>query len=161
MSAPVLVWPDLAQRRAMRAAERQLFTDPHPSGDAALDGSTPPQCRQLAPPVPDNATLGAGGALFVQALPGTGPGGSIGAVLQVRLKQVERGFTPAEDAKGPDCFLENEAKTWLHRAWLARQNKADRSAALRAARADYAHAAALLLAAIDRIDFLESNGPLQ
>ncbi len=89
-------------------------------------------------------------------LPGTGAGGSLESVLQTRIDQLARGYTASHDAQAPDCFLENQARSYLHTAALDRAprgNDAPQAGLLRARRS-YVRAAALLLAAIDRIDFL-------
>lgn len=126
------IFPSRAQRLAIHAASRVT------------------SCSAPVEPVNTNGVLG------IQAdalLPGTGPGGSIEAVLQKRIEQIAKGYSPAEDAKGPDCFLKNAAGRYLYHAKLARTKGGD-LAALQRARAAYVTAASLLLATIDRIDFL-------
>lgn len=156
----VLVWPSLAERRAMRAAETAATPTP-PFGSRAdtIGKDAGPSLRpdrHLAPSA-CGPTTAADGASFDLQLPGTGPGGSIETVLAKRMAQIARGFTPQADAVGPDGYLEEQAKRWLYRAWLSRHQGLDNAAARRAARADYAHAAALVIAAIDRIDFIERS----
>lgn len=81
-------------------------------------------------------------------------------VSAVRADQIARGFTAQADAQGPDCFLERQAEKWIYRARLDREKGRDpaeparRAHALRAARRNYARAAAVLLAAIERIDWI-------
>lgn len=104
-----------------------------------------PSARQPAPPA--SPLSGAGGVL---------PSAGMLAILDKRLEHFAAGYTPDRDAQGPDCFLENAANRYLYNAKLTR-TKGNDLASLIAARAKYVAAAALLLAAIDRIDFLEQS----
>lgn len=122
----------------------------HPvaAGDPAPPPSTPPS--GAAPGIPPSSSSVAVGQ---PDLPGTQPGGSIASVLECRLKQIAMGHTPEQDLLAPDCWLENAALHFIERAKRDRQ----RARTVTVARDAYVKAAAVLLAAIDRIDMLATH----
>lgn len=129
-------------------------SDPSVSTHAAPDsgGQGKPDSTPSAGSVKPGLVNSAGGVL-----PGTGAGGSIECVLEARLRQIARGYTPEHDAQGPDVFLENQCCHALYRGKLNRQKGEDKVAALQRARNSYVEAAAFALALIDRIDFITAR----
>lgn len=118
------------------------------------------QCDPVEQGVPAAGVIGdsapAAGALASSSreavghleLPGTGPGGSIAAVLQKRLEHIGLGYGPEHDAQLPDAHLAKEAHKYAGDAvdLILRHDDAARI------RLKLVNGAALLLAAIDRLD---------
>ena len=75
---------------------------------------------------------------------------------EARAQHLDAGFTPAAAAAGPDKWLEDKAgpARYYAKHERAKHVKADRLKSLRAARRGYVRAAAFLLAAIERIDWI-------
>ena len=146
MFEPAIVFPSAAERRANRSP---------------LSGCHEPLAGQhLAPAVtPANRVSETAGASFLQ-LPGTGPGGSIQAVLQKRMEHIANGHTPAADDKRTLKELTTKLRFYADDARAFAFNP----------RVDHDHAAmrnklvtvgALALAAIDRLDRQPATGEPQ
>jgi hypothetical protein len=141
------------------ATRRLLAGHPVPFG-VATKGKTPPvpdpehgQAGNLLPPGISPVTL-----------PGLEPGGSLSSVLQRRLGQLAHGHTVEQDA-GDLVYLRRRAEARLHDVAdrltmappcaTAEEGAANQLARRKAARKAAVDAAALCLALIDALDFIE------
>lgn len=144
-----MVFPSLHERRKMRSqsAEGKVI---------AAECREPEPHRQTQTETSAGVEAHGGAVSGIAPLAGLGPGGSLEAVLQRRLEQIQRGHTPQSDAGKHPRELLSLIDAWLadaHRAWPVARSQQDE----KELRFCLIEIAALAIAGIDRMDFITAS----